>query len=195
VPGAFEASDEFEYDALATAEEINRSGEHLLWWIEGVVESDHPWPVDTTLINEIHRRWFDSTFPADAGRYRNEVVLNRKQTAAPVEGILPALTNACDNWNWRRDNLSPNDEAEAIEFIIVEANTLAVAAYDVHPYIDGNTRTTWHLRNYVLMLDGLRPLIEFADESAYEDAWWAATPHDHEALDRIVLEQLNREDR
>ena len=51
----------------------------------------------------------------------------------------------------------------------------------------GNTRTTWHLRNYLLMLDGHRPLIDLADEDADKSAWWSATAHDHEALDAIVI--------
>lgn len=195
MPGAFEASDAFDYDALATAEEINRSGAELLGWMEAVAASATPRPIDPALVDELHRRWFESTFPTDAGRHRTEVVINRKQTAAPVEGILPALRSACDNWAWRREHAMPEDEADAVAFSVAEANTLAVAVYDVHPYIDGNTRTTWHLRNYALMLDGLRPLIDLADEDAYLDAWWTATPHDHQALDAIVLAELDRQDR
>lgn len=45
------------------------------------------------------------------------------------------------------------------------------------------------------MLDGLRPLVDLRDQDAYEDAWWKATPHDHEELDRIVLEELDAQDR
>jgi hypothetical protein len=77
----------------------------------------------------------------------------------------------------------------------VEANTLTIAVYDVHAYIDGNTRTTWHLRNYLLMLDGLRPLVDLLDQPAYEEAWWPSTPQDHAALDAIVLNELAAQDR
>jgi hypothetical protein len=45
------------------------------------------------------------------------------------------------------------------------------------------------------MLDGLRPLIDLADEDAYKSAWWSATAHDHEALDAIVINELNHQDR
>ena len=45
------------------------------------------------------------------------------------------------------------------------------------------------------MLDGLRPLIDLADEDAYKAAWWSATAHDHEALDMIVIDELGRQDR
>lgn len=85
------------------------------------------------------------------------MVLNRKGTAVEVDAILPAVVGACENWNWRRENQRPAEDLELIEFIVTEANALAVRIYEVHPFIDGNTRATWHLRNYVLMLDSLRP--------------------------------------
>lgn len=93
-------------------------------------------------------------------------------------------------WNWRRENQSPSDDLELVEFIVTEANTLAVRIYEVHPIIDGNTRATWHLRNYALMLDGLRPLIDLSDLDRYENAWWSAAATDHTELDEIVLAEL-----
>ena len=102
---------------------------------------------------------------------------------------------ACGNWNWRRENVAPRHDADLIRFAVSEANTLTVRIYDVHPYIDGNTRTTWHLRNYVLMLDGLRPLTDLRDEEAYSDTWWHATPHDHVALDDTIIAELAAQDR
>jgi hypothetical protein len=45
------------------------------------------------------------------------------------------------------------------------------------------------------MLDGLRPLIDLADEDAYKSAWWSATAHDHTALDTIVINELSHQDR
>ena len=123
------------------------------------------------------------------------MVSNRKETAAEVAMIVPGVMGACDNWNYRRQHAKPSDELELIEFIVAEANTLVVDIYDIHPFVDGNTRTTWHLRNYVLMLDGLRPLVDLRDQKAFEDAWWAATAHDHAELDRVVLEELDAQDR
>lgn len=70
------------------------------------------------------------------------------------------------------------------------ATAETVRVYDVHPFIDGNTRTTWHLRNYLLMLDGLGPLTDLADYDRYEAAWWDATVEDHFALDAAVLSEL-----
>jgi hypothetical protein len=52
-----------------------------------------------------------------------------------------------------------------------------------------------HLRNFLLMLDGLRPLIDLADEDAYKSSGGAATGHDYTALDAIVLNELSRRDR
>jgi fido (protein-threonine AMPylation protein) len=194
MPGAFDVSLEkaFELDELRTAEEIERCGQEVLRWLEGLAASEQFLPVDIHLIREIHFRWFETTFPADAGRERTQVVLNRKGTAAPVEGIIDGVMSACGNWTWRRENIKPSDAAEEIEFIVAEANSLAVAVYDVHPFVDGNTRATWHLRNYVLMLDGLHPLLDLADEGAYNEAWWKATPLSHDELDRVVLEELGR---
>jgi fido (protein-threonine AMPylation protein) len=190
VPGAFEASAEFDHDLLATAEEIQHSGEKVLRWLEAVATCETPWPVDLKLVREIHFRWFETTFPADAGQFRTQMVLNRKSTAVEVEAILPAVQGACDNWNWRHGRYRPADNLDLIEFIVAEANTLAVRVYDVHPFIDGNTRATWHLRNYILMLDGLRPLVDLTDIAAYESAWWKATTEDHWRLDAAVINEL-----
>jgi fido (protein-threonine AMPylation protein) len=190
VPGAFEASAEFDHDPLATAEEIQQSGENVLRWLEAVATSETPWPVDLKLVQEIHFRWFETTFPADAGQFRTQMVLNRKGTAVEVEAILPAVQGACENWNWRRDRYRPPGGLDLIEFTVVEANTLAIRVYDVHPFLDGNTRATWHLRNYLLMLDGLRPLVDLTDIDRYERSWWDATAESHHELDEIVLREL-----
>jgi fido (protein-threonine AMPylation protein) len=194
VPGAFEASAEFDHDPLATAEEIQHSGENVLRWLEAVATSEDLWPVDLKLVREIHFRWFETTFPADAGQFRTQMVLNRKSTAVEVEAILPAVQGACENWNWRRDHHRPVDDPDLVDFIVAEANTLAVRVYDVHPFIDGNTRATWHLRNYLLMLDGLRPLVDLADLAAYESAWWEGTAEDHRQLDTVVISELALQD-
>lgn len=192
---AFEASQELDYDALRTAEEIERCGCDLLRWLEAVAASAQPMLPDVYLVRQIHRRWFETTFPADAGRERSEIVLNRKSTAVAVDAILPGVEGACGNWRYRRERFTPCDGPEFIRFVVAEANTLTVAVYDVHPFIDGNTRTSWHLRNYVLMLDGLRPLGDLVDVEAHDDAWWSATPQDHELLDQVVLDELQAHER
>lgn len=160
MPGAFDASAEFGHDPLATAEEIQHSGVSTLRWLEEVAGSESPWPVDFKLIQEIHFRWFETTFPADAGQFRTEMVLNRKGTAVEVEAILPAVQGACEN-----------------------------------PFVDGNTRATWHLRNYLLMLDGLSPLVDLGDLPGYESAWWEAAAEDHGRLDATVLDELALQER
>lgn len=149
MPGAFEASAEFEDDPLATADELQNSAGETPAWLEAVATSTEPWAVDFKLVKEIHFRWFESTFPADAGVFRTQMVLNRKGSAVEVEAVA-------------------------------EANTLTVRVYDVHPFIDGNTRADWHLRNYLLMLDGLPPLDNLVDPDRYMTAWWAATAEEHD---------------
>jgi fido (protein-threonine AMPylation protein) len=194
VPGAFDASAEFDHGPLSTAEEIQHSGQNALRWLEAVASSETPWPVDVRLVQEIHNRSFETTFPADAGRFRTQMVLNRKGSAVEVEAILPAVQSACENWTWRHERFRPTDDVELVQFIVAEANTLAVRAYDVHPFIDGNTRATWHLRNYLLMLDGLRPLIDLSNANDYENVWWNASAEDHRELDVSVLDELTREE-
>lgn len=195
MPGAFDASAEFDHDPLPTAEEIQHSGQNVLRWLEAIATSETPWAVDVRLVREIHFRWFETTFPADAGRFRTQMVLNRKGSAVEVEAILPAVQSACENWTWRRERFRPTDDADQVEFIVAEANTLAVRIYDVHPFIDGNTRATWHLRNYLLMLDGLRPLIDLASLATYEGAWWSANFESHKQLDAVVLTELAQQER
>jgi hypothetical protein len=197
VRGAFDVSleGEFELDALRTAEEIQRCGAEASGWLQVLASSEKRPEVDIALVREIHYRWFRTTFPADAGRERTQMVLNRKGTAVPVEAILPGIANACENWKWRRENCPPEDPAEEVRFIVAEANCLTVSLYDVHPFLDGNTRTTWHVRNYALMLDGLEPLSDLSDDQTYNDVWWPATPFDHQALDDLVIERLAAQDR
>lgn len=195
--GAFDASHEekFGFDPIRTADEILRCGDEALEWLKELASGETPAEVDIQLVRAIHRRWFATTFPSDAGRERTQIVLNRKGTAAPVQGIIPGMEGACGNWKWRRERYRPDDPAEEIRFIVAESNSLTVALYDVHPFIDGNTRATWHVRNYVLMLDGLRPLVDLSDEDAYNQAWWAATPQDHTALDELIIDELAKQDR
>jgi hypothetical protein len=144
VPGAFDASPEpeFDLDEFRTAEEIQRNGEGLLQWLATAAESATLPRSTVTSFSTCTADGSKRPFPADAGRFRTSLVLNRKGTAVAVEGILPAVTSACSNWTYRR-----------------------AAAPDIHPFLDGNTRTTWHLRNYLLMHDGLRPLIDLNDQS------------------------------
>jgi fido (protein-threonine AMPylation protein) len=190
----FEASPEFDYDVLRTAVEIERCGHEVSAWLEAVATGDRRNP-SIFLVREIHRRWFETTFPAAAGKDRQGMVTNRNAAPVPVDAIVPAVAGACGNWVYRREHFAPCDGPEFIEFVVAEANTLAVAIYDAHPFVDGNTRTTWHLRNYVLMLDGLLPLGDLADEAGYAAAWKSAQLHDHVELDRVVLAELLAHDR
>lgn len=71
-----------------------------------------------------------------------------------VVGHNARLSELARGAHWRRENHRPIGELELIEFVVAEASALAVRIYGVHPFIDGNTRATWHLRNYVLILNG-----------------------------------------
>lgn len=192
--GAFSASRLFDHDPVETAEEIERCGADVLAWLGELAVAPDRTLIDIHLVRSIHRRWFDTTFPIAAGVERTGIVLNRKGTALPVDALIPAVHNACDNWEWRFENVTeglPVDEQ--IEHVVSEANALAVQIYDAHPFVDGNTRATFHLRNYALMLGGVDPILRLHDEDAHKSAWMAADPSDHAELDEVVLETLLRQ--
>jgi hypothetical protein len=56
--------------------------------------------------------------------------------------------------------------------------------------IDGNTQSTRHLRNYLLMVDGLWPLVDLENFELYERVWWNATAESHRELDQVVAAEL-----
>jgi hypothetical protein len=124
-----------------TEEEIRRSGEEALGHAQGGGDLRRSAASHVHLVRYIHRRWFETTFPVEAGHERTVMVVNRKGTAEPVPSIVPSVVTACENWNYRRQ-YAPADEGELVELLVAEANTLAVRIYDVHPFLDGNNRTT-----------------------------------------------------
>lgn len=189
--GKFHASAEFDRDPVQTAREIEERGTEAQLWLGEQAASLDPALIDVHLVRTIHRRWFESTFPKDAGRERVVPVFNRKSTAVEVDAIVPGVHNACDNWTYRfAEVVKAASGEDQIELLVQEANTLAVRVYDIHPFIDGNTRTTFSLRNYALMLGGVGPVLGLNDVDEHTRAWMAATPHDHDDLDQLVLEAL-----
>jgi fido (protein-threonine AMPylation protein) len=191
--GAFSASPLFGQDEGRTAAEVRRAGWTCERWIDraatGLEVEDIGWP----LVQDIHRMWFESTFPDDAGRQRSVMVLNRKNTAVAVDAIVGAVESSCGDWRWRQEHLFPADGVDQIEFAVAEANELVVRIYDIHPFLDGNTRATFSLRNLLLVRAGLYALQE-VDVQPFLDAWWNATPGHHERLDEIVIEALVAQD-
>lgn len=192
--GAFSASPLFDYSEELTAAEIRRAGWVCERWVDRhaiSLENDEiAWP----LIQSIHRMWFESTFPKDAGKQRGVMVVNRKGTAVPVGAIIDGVEAACGDWRWRQENLSPEDAIEQIEFSVAEANELVIRVYNIHPFLDGNTRATFSLRNLLLVRGGLYALQD-VDVEPFLDAWWKAQPGNHERLDELVVEALFEQDR
>jgi Fic family protein len=191
--GAFSASALFGYSEQATVAEIRRAGWICERWVDrnaiNLETEEIAWP----LIQGIHRMWFGSTFPDDAGKPRGVMVANRKGTAVPVGAIIDGVEAACGDWRWRQENLSPDDAIEQIEFTVAEANELVIRVYDIHPFLDGNTRATFSLRNLLLVRGGLYALQE-VDVEPFLDAWWKAHPGSHERLDGLIVEALVEQD-
>lgn len=191
--GAFVASPRFGYDERLTQEEILRSGWHAERWVDRHGVSSGPDDVHWGLICHLHSMWFQSTFPGHAGVQRGVIVANRKGTAVAPSAIVEACENSCADWRYRQEHYSPDDPVEQLEFAVAEANELSVRIYDIHPFIDGNTRTTFSLRNLLLVRAELYGL-ETADHQKLADAWWNARPGDHGRLDELVLESLIEQD-
>jgi fido (protein-threonine AMPylation protein) len=82
------------------------------------------------------------------------------------------------------------DPADLLAEAIYAANDLAVRMYDIHPFIDGNTRATFSLRNFALMRTGSQSIIYIPNEAEFETAWMEARPSDHDWLDALTAEAL-----
>jgi fido (protein-threonine AMPylation protein) len=150
-----------------------------------------PHPIDTKLVAEIHERWFKTAFPGVAGYIRRqEEVENRKATAWPARNVGVGVLTACADWGAARGQYTAPDYFTGLMFYVNQANRLAVRIYDIHPFLDGNTRATWSLRNYALMRCGLDPLAQLEDEERYRHAWWQSKPENHLYLDEVVAEEL-----
>lgn len=191
--GAFAASPLCRYDEDATHSEIERAGWVAEQWVDRTAPGFSPADVTWSLICRIHQLWFSTTFPDRAGVQRREVVLNRKGTAVDPAAIIEGCENSCADWRYRLENHFPLEPIEQIAFSVTEANELVVRIYDIHPFVDGNTRATWSLRNFLLVQAGLYGL-EIADYDRLKEAWWRASPNDHAQLDAVVLEALIEQD-
>lgn len=174
----------------ATAEEIQRCGRVELIRLYELARRPGV-AVDRHLLCSIHRGWFSTTFPEQAGIVRSSMVLNRKGTALAPDALESAIDSACGNWTHRFE--AAGGDFGSLERAVSEANEAAIAIYDAHPFIDGNTRTTWHFRNFLLMVPGYSPLLDPIDWRRFEYAWWSATPADHAELDLVTLESLSAE--
>lgn len=122
-------------------------------------------------------------------------VINRKQTAAPPAYIREFSHQAFRNYHERLDEARVGQASDIdLDLVVIKAiNELVVSVYDIHPFIDGNTRATYSLRDYLLETEGFDRLdyYSFRDEKRFMEAWWRATPQDHELLDAVLLEELS----
>ncbi len=167
-----------------------RCGWQVELWLRRLAERE-PVSVDTHLVSEIHERWFSTAFPNVAGYIRRqEEVENRKVTAWPARDVGVGVLNACADWETAVREYQAPDYFTGLVFYVSQANRLAVRIYDIHPFLDGNTRVTWSLRNYALLRCGLDALAGLDDMERYNRAWWAATPSNHMFLDEVVAEEL-----
>lgn len=187
---AFDASHEFETDPRLTQVALRDS---MARAHEGFMREARSQPVELSVgvVAAVHRAIFSEAFPKHAGRFRSVDVLSRRGEVARwqnvpvlVGQVVTGFGDAVDLATLRTGN--PGSAGTTVHC----ANLLAVRLHHIHPFIDGNTRACWTLRNIVLVSGGLPPLTELRDELRHDQAWWAAQPHDCDLLDDAVIEEL-----
>ena len=121
----------------------------------------------------------------NAGVYRNEnVVIGGASHRPPDHVIVPELMEQCiskveSEWS----TIHPVERAAKVHAEFVK----------IHPFIDGNGRTSRLLMNYELMKAGFPPaVIKAIDRASYYDALdLAHTTGDHEPFIQLVRNSVN----
>ena len=110
-------------------------------------------------ILEMHHLFYNSIDPKNAGKYRDIEVLitGSKYPVCPVEEIEAQMNELCKWINEKRQDYHP----------VVFAALLHKKLVFIHPFVDGNGRTSRMLMNYQLMVGEFLP-ISIAKENRLE---------------------------
>lgn len=142
------------------------------------------------MVQQIHKGWFETTFPGEAGQLRYTVVIASRARVGPVGDLGPAVHRACDDYRYQMAGIG-NTSRDELAFQEIEiVNKLVATIYDVHPFIDGNTRTSFSLRDYALQALGHPSLGDVHTNARYMQAWGGSRPLDHGFLDEVTFEVL-----
>lgn len=191
--GAFTASYVYDASPERTAAALELAGQRAVPRAYEAARRDD-FHLGPGFLTTIHREWFHDAFPAEAGRFRKVEVYSRRPSPAPAgevaahvaqvfEGADEALRAVTDA---SRPELTAQDAAQVVHI----ATLLTVQVHHVHPFIDGNTRACWTLRNAVFVRAGLPPLGRLAKEGRHRSAWDAAMPYDTDQLVAVTLDEL-----
>jgi len=156
-------------DAIDFLEEIVQKHERLTEWT----------------IKSIHRLVLKGIQDDNAGVYRKEnVVIGGASHRPPDHVIVPELmeqfiSKVENEWS----TIHPVERAAKVHAEFVK----------IHPFIDGNGRTSRLLMNYELMKAGFPPaVIKAIDRARYYDALdFAHTTDDHEPFIQLVSNSVN----
>ena len=134
-----------------------------------------------TLVNHIHRLLMDRlTFDAGKFKQHENAILGTDLITAPASQTPMLMQQWMENTEYRLEKASGDDEKIAI----ITASHIEFEK--IHPYSDGNGRTGRMLMNFLLLREGIAPLIiKGADREIYirllaesdEDAFatWSST--------------------
>ena len=156
-------------DAITYLEEIVQQHERLTEWT----------------IKSIHRLVLKGIQDENAGVYRKENVLiggasHRPPDHVAVQELMERFVERVEN-EWA--TIHPAERAARVHAEFVK----------IHPFIDGNGRTSRLLMNFELMKAGFPPaIIKAIDRARYYDALdFAHTTGDHEPFIRLVSDSVD----
>lgn len=154
-----------------------------IFYLEEVVQKEER--LNEWIIKSIHRLVLKGIQDEDAGVYRKENVLvggasHRPPDHVVVPELMERFVETVDN-EW--STLHPVERAAKVHSEFVK----------IHPFIDGNGRTSRLLMNYELMKAGFPPaVIKATDRAAYYDALdQAHTTGEDEAFIQLVKNSVD----
>jgi fido (protein-threonine AMPylation protein) len=152
--------------------------ERLAHQLRAITEDCHAgklWPVSIDMLRSMHRRLFDGVRD-HAGRFRERAFGNEHLTFGPnrsvhrdavltqIEGVFRSLDRSVQSFLAHPD--APEYEPSAVH-VAVWAHAEVVR---IHPFLDGNGRSSRLLMNAVLVGLGLQPIAVEAVKQEYNEA-------------------------
>lgn len=169
-----------------TAQEVARSFAKVVHDFLAIAEQ-RPIRLTPEHLEKMHRGIFRTTFPERAGRFRDDDVTygalwredgvqqRRLMDGLPVEEVRPALNVAFAAYDAELRRCEP--ERRYVGEAIRAAVTLYAEVLRIHPFPDGNTRTTFPLLQVALVsLGGVACHFAGVESRRREALGWAVQP-------------------
>lgn len=158
--------------------------QQAIYYLEEIVRKSEP--LSKIQIKRIHQLVLKGIEDENAGRYRDQKVLISSAEHTPPEPIaVPGEMKDFIEWYYNEGiKLHPVERTAMVHGIFVK----------IHPFIDGNGRTTRLLMNLELMKEGFPPTII---RNEYRTQYYTALDHTHTTGDyedfiRIVISEVER---